>query len=354
VVNRLGWHVRQVLRRDHRTDGQQSEPRRAQGRRLAGTHLGPPPQHTLERSAPDDDERYRTNAEYEKTHPECALTNKIGYQTADPESEFWKARDYYASQAKGTDTPLFFTQGMLEWNTEPEAMQEFLANHKGPQRGWLGPWDHVRGNERTEDGRLKMGRDSWFEETMSFYDQYLKGIEPSTKDANFAIQDNTGHWRTQESWPVQDRSTSIALGGGSYVDHGAEIGPTPDSSFVKWSQPLERATRVTGTPRISLNTRGHGNVMVKLYDVEPNGTAVMFDEQVATLGSGQRSFDLKSTDWTLAKEHSLAVEVGTIESNPISDWIDTPTKETITVDGAQLELALDNPGDDRGVPGERA
>lgn len=48
------------------------------------------------------------------------------------------------------------------------------------------------------------------------------------------------------------------------------------------------------------------------------------------------------------------VEVGTIGANPISDWIDTPTKETITVNSAQLELALGNPADDHSVPGERA
>ncbi|MBK1787810.1 CocE/NonD family hydrolase [Prauserella cavernicola] len=302
---------------------------------------------------PDDDERYRANAEYEKAHPECGLLNRAGYQTADPEAEYWKTRDY-ASQAKGTDTPLLFTQGTLEWNTEPEGMQEFLENHEGPQRGWIGPWDHKRGNDKAADGRLEMGREGWFEETMSFYDQYLKGEEPTKDYPNFAVQDNTGEWRTQDTWPVQDRSESISLGGGSYVDDGAEPEASPEGSFVKWSEPVGEATRITGTPRVSLNTQGHGNVMVKLHDVAPDGTAVMFDEQVATVGSGEAEFDLKSTDWTLAKGHSLAVEVGTIESGPLSDWIDTPSYQTITVDDAQLELALDNPADDQKVPGEQA
>ena len=82
---------------------------------------------------PDDDERYRTNAEYEKTNPLCYLDNLVNYQIADPESDHWTTRNL-AEQAKGTDTPLFFTQGFLEWSTEAEAMEEFLANHQGPSR----------------------------------------------------------------------------------------------------------------------------------------------------------------------------------------------------------------------------
>ncbi|MCS7481974.1 CocE/NonD family hydrolase [Umezawaea endophytica] len=92
---------------------------------------------------PDDDPRYLANAAYETTHPECLRQNAAGYRVADPRSEYWKARDL-ADLAKGSDTPLFVTQGFLEWNTEPEAIQEYLENHEGPQRGWLGQWDHKR------------------------------------------------------------------------------------------------------------------------------------------------------------------------------------------------------------------
>ena len=298
---------------------------------------------------PDDDTRYRANAEYEKAHPECLVQNMFGYRTTDPASEYWTTRDL-AAQAKGTDTPLFVTQGFLEWNTEPEAVQEFLDNHDGPQRGWLGQWDHVRGNDRVADGRLAMGRDGWFAETMSFYDQHLKGTEPAVRYPAYAVQDSTGTWRAQDTWPVTERSAAVRLRGGSYVDHGGDAGTTPN--FLQRSAPLATATRITGTPRLTLHTHGRGNVMVKLYDLAPDGTAVMFDEQVALLSKGKTAFDLKSTDWTLAAGHSLAVEIGTIL--PGGDWIDTPAGETITVTGARLDLALDDPADDTRTHGERA
>ncbi|NOK57861.1 MAG: CocE/NonD family hydrolase [Chloroflexi bacterium AL-W] len=300
---------------------------------------------------PDDDERYRTNAAYEQANPLCLWLNSIGYQDADPASEYWQFRNL-AERAKGSDTPLFFTQGFLEWNTEAEAMEDFLANHEGSQRGWLGQWDHVRGNDHIADGRLAMGREGWFEEVMSFYDQYLKGIEPTVSYPAYAIQDSTG------AWPIVDRAVSISLGGGSYLDNGVVADPAvqASNSFFVWSEPVEQPTRITGTPRVTLEAEGHGNVLVELYDVAPDGSAVMFDRQAAVVKPGTISFDLRSTDWMLPAGHTLAVEIGTIMPGFAldNDWIDTPSNTTITISAAQLDLAFDDPGNDAPTSGSPA
>lgn len=304
---------------------------------------------------PDDDPRYRANAEYEKAHPECTLLNSLLYQDTDPESEYWKARDLTA-QAAGSDTPLLITQGFLEWSAEAEAIETYLANHWGPQRGWLGQWDHAQGNDRLPDGRLEMGRDGWFTEVMAHYDQYLKGIAPTPGLPAFAVQDSTGTWRAQDTWPVADRTTDLALGGGTYMDDGADAAPgRPANSFVTRSAPLPAATRVTGTPRISVDATGHGNVNVRLYDLAPDGTATRFDQQTAALRDGTTDMELRATDWVLAAGHSLAVEIGTVRPGiPFEDdWLDTPSRSTVTVRDAQLQLALDDPRDDV-VPGDRA
>ncbi|MBI4781776.1 MAG: CocE/NonD family hydrolase [Oscillatoriophycideae cyanobacterium NC_groundwater_1537_Pr4_S-0.65um_50_18] len=306
---------------------------------------------------PGDDERYRANAEYEKSHPGCLLQSIDDYEIADPKSDYWKIRDL-AEHAKGTDTPLLFTQGFLEWNTEAEAVEEFLANHQGPQRGWLGPWEHYRGNERTADGKLEMGREGWFDEVMSFYDQYLKGIEPTVAYPAYVVQDSTGAWRAQDTWPVVEYSATIALGGGSYLDDGLPSDPAAEAPnrFFVWSEPLGQPVRITGTPRVSLEIEGYGNVMVELYDVAPDGSAVAFNRQVALVKPGTTSFDLRSTDWTLQAGHTLAIEIGTIQPSltPDNDWIDTPSFERITVSDARLELALDDPANDTVIPGDRA
>ncbi|MGW9186964.1 CocE/NonD family hydrolase [Streptomyces rubiginosohelvolus] len=316
----------------------------------------------------DDDARYRANADYEKKHPECFVENSDGYRIADPADPYWTERDQ-SEKAEGTDTPLFFTQGFTESNTKPEGMKEFLANHRGPKRGWLGPWDHVRGNEKDGKGRLEMGRAGWFEETMSFYDQYLKGEKPTAAHPPYAIQDSTGAWRAQKTWPEADRSVTVPLGDGVYVDSGKappasgksgeasgeasvkKPGRTPGASYVVRSRPLDRPTRITGTPRISMTAEGEGNVMVKLYDVGEDGKAVMFDEQVSRLDADRLALDLKSADWTLDAGHTLAVEIGTIGTG---DWLDTPSRQTVRITNARLDLSLDDPSDDTPTAGERA
>ncbi len=296
---------------------------------------------------PDDDKRYQDNARHEQKHPECLGNNTLNNLDADPRSAYWQDRDL-ARLAKGSDTPLFFTQGFIESNTKPEEMQEYLANHQGPRRGWLGQWDHVRGNERADDGRLEMGREGWLKEVMSFYDQYLKGIGPTTGYPPYAIQDGDGTWRAQDTWPVVDRTAAVALRDGSYVDAGE---PGDQASYFTWSRPVEGDVRITGTPRIEMATEGHGNVMVKLYDVAQGGSAVMFDEQVALVdASGRVAVDLKSTDWTLAAGHRLAVEIGTVQDGL---WVDTPSGEGIEVTGARLRLSVDDPADDTPTEGER-
>ncbi len=145
----------------------------------------------------------------------------------------------------------------------------------------------------------------------------------------------------------------IKLGSGSYVDDG---GPQEEqdgtrSSFVKWSEPVERDTRVVGTPKVSLKAKGTGNVLVELHDVAPDGTAVAFDEQAAVVQGGRLTVDLESADWTLAAGHRLAVEIGSIQNG---SWVDTPSGQKIKVQDVRLELPLDDPAGDVPTEGGRA
>ncbi|MGW5124926.1 CocE/NonD family hydrolase [Streptomyces sp. NPDC004069] len=341
----------------------------------------------------DDSDHYKANAGYEKNHPECESDNLTNTQNPDPKSPFWRARDF-ASRAAGSQTPLFVTSGFVEDNTKPEEMQKYLANHRGPQRGWLGQWEHVRGNETTADGRLKMGRAGWFDEVMRFYDQYLRGVEPSVTDPAFSVEDSLGHWRAQPTWPVTGDSYKVRLAPGRYVDDGGKTqqaapsmtapeprspgigsqGPdieyapeagspaadrvsalgadAPGGSYWTWSAPAAEQVRITGSPEITLKTRGQGNVWVRLWDVAPDGKATMFDENVALLkSSGSTSFALKATDWTFQQGHRLGVQIGTITSN---GWRSVPSDETVTVSDARLALEVQDPRFDSPTQGDRS
>jgi predicted acyl esterase len=308
---------------------------------------------------PDDEARYQANAAL--IDPACRLQYMADLTSAD--TEYWDQRDF-ASLAKGTDTPLLFTQGFTEWNTEAEGMREFLDNHEGPERGWLGPWDHVRGNDLDPaTGALLMGRAGWYDEVFAFYDEHLKGADARADLPAFAVQDNTGTWRGEKSWPSADRSQKIRLDKGSYLDNGGARNSAKSTgdpnSFISWSKPVTTPTRVTGTPEVTFAARGHGNVMVRLYDVAPDGTATWFNEQVAAVVPGARTVELRSHDWTLAAGHQLAVEIGTIRpagANPhlSNDWIDSPSGTVIEVSHPEITLAVDDPSEDAATQGDRA
>jgi uncharacterized protein len=337
----------------------------------------------------DDSDQYKAAAEYEKAHPQCLSDNLTNNNNPDHNSAYWRARDL-AAHAAGTHTPLFVTQGFIENNTKPEAVKRYLKNHRGRERGWLGQWEHVRGNDVNAKGQLSQGRAGWFDEVMRFYDQYLLGARPSVTDPAYAIEDSTGHWRTQPTWPVITTSYQARLSSGEYVDSGtattaaapqaktadgdvwdmehapaleplsgadrsaARLGAaaTTASSFWTWSTPASRTLRLTGTPRISLNAGTTGNVLVRLWDVAPDGKATMFDENVALLANaGTISFDLKSTDWTIAQGHKLGVQIGTITSR---GWRAVPSGHTIAVSGARLGLDVLDPRFDRPTQGDRS
>ncbi|MET8908969.1 CocE/NonD family hydrolase [Micromonospora sp. NPDC004551] len=334
----------------------------------------------------DDSDHYKANAEYEKNHPECESDNRTNTQDPDPKSAFWRARDF-ASRAAGSQTPLFVTSGFIEDNTKPEEMQKYLANHQGPERGWLGQWEHVRGNETNGQGKLKMGRAGWFDEVMRFYDQHLRGIEPTVADPAFSVEDSLGNWRAQPTWPVTNDAYKAKLSPGRYVDNGAqtqrtalstaapevpgsdiEYAPetgsltadqaapvdadTPGSSYWTFSTSASEQVRITGTPEVTLKTRGEGNVWVRLWDVAPDGRATMFNENVAVLDhSGSTSFALKATDWTFTPGHRLGVQIGTIASR---GWRPVPSGQTITVTDARLAVEVQDPRFDTPTQGDRS
>ncbi|AEV84197.1 hypothetical protein ACWT_3174 [Actinoplanes sp. SE50] len=333
---------------------------------------------------PDDSDHYRANAAYESSHPECLSDNLKNNDNPDPDSSYWRARNL-AARAKGTGTPLFVTQGFIENNTKPEDIQEYLGNHHGVERGWLGQWEHVRGNQTDDQGQLLQGRAGFFDEVMRFYDRYLKGVLPAVHDPAFAIEDSTGVWRAQPAWPIPTSVTSAKLTDGQYVDdglpsalaatgvpgarqwdmeHAADpapatargLAPLPAAgdthSYLTWSTPVTTRLRITGTPRIALTASAPGNVQVRLWDVAPGGSAVMFDENVALIAkAGRVGVDLKATDWTLESGHQLGVQVGTIGSGT---WLDTPSGNTIQVSRARLSLALQDPARDVPTQGDRS
>jgi uncharacterized protein len=293
-----------------------------------------------------DDPNYNVNS---LNDPACLALN-FSAQAGDDnhDSDFWKLRNLIPGAA-GSTVPLLLTQGLTENNTVSDGLQQYLANHTGYERGWLGPWDHVRGNETDENGRLKMGRAGWFDEVMRLYDRFLKGISPTVGDPPFAVQTNDGKWRSEAQWPPADRADyATALRTGAYNDNaqsystGSADDPTATSGVWTISKPLPYDVHLAGSGTMVVNvTTGlpNANLAVDVYDLDGNGTGPLITRQahlVRTPGDSSIRLELWSADWKLAAGHRIGVRV--TDNN--QDWwlLAAPSLQNVTVRGGSVTL----------------
>jgi hypothetical protein len=272
----------------------------------------------------------------------------------DHNSSFWKLRNLIPGAA-GSNVPLFLTQGLTENNTVADGTAQYLQSHPGYERAWLGPWEHVRGNERcgnggilgdttgcddSNAGRLKMGRAGWFDEVMRFYDQFLKGVKPKVKDPTIAVQTNDGKWRAEDSWPPKDSTSyTSALRPGSYTDQADGTTTDPDGVWTI-SRPLPYAAHLSGSGHINLDvstTLPRANLVVDVYDLDRDGTGPLITRQAHLVyGSGKIPLDLWSADWKIPAGHRIGVKV---TDNNTDFWaLAAPTEQTVTVNGGTVTL----------------
>ena len=311
-------------------------------------------------------------------NPACLALNFTA-QAADDhhDSDFWKLRNLIPGAA-GSNVPLFLTQGLTENNTVADGLQEYLTNHTGYERGWLGPWEHVRGNETCASGdgstgcddsnvgRLKMGRAGWFDEVMRFYDRFLKGVTPTVADPPFAVQTNDGTWRSEKQWPPADmRTYTTRLWGGVYVDNAQSVAtgwdatsslatsngtnpsdPTVQSGVWTVSKPLPYDVHLAGEPTASIDvttTVPNANLVVDVYDLsrDANGdwTGPLVTRQghlVRSTGNSTIPLTLWGADWKLKAGDRIAVRV--TDNN--QDWwlLATPSAQPVIIRGGSVTL----------------
>jgi predicted acyl esterase len=278
------------------------------------------------------------------TPPGCEASNFLAQQQDDHGADYWKPRNLIDG-IRGKKTPLFLTQGLLENNTKPDGAADAFNAVKGPKRAWIGMWDHVRGNDTDADGRLKMGRKGWFDETMQFFDRHLKGVKPKTRYPKIVVETNDGKWRPESNWPPHDAFPATAqLKTGSYSDdgtnNGAGDGGTPPYGEGIWtfSPQFSHEVRISGTPRVTVDATAMAgaNLYVDVYDVDGHDKATLLSRGAYLLnGSGPVSFDLYDQDWVFSPGHRIGV---LITGGQAEWWTQPPTGQQVTVKSASLRL----------------
>ena len=289
-----------------------------------------------------DDPNYNLNGLNDTRRPGCPVLNLSDQGGNDDHySEYWRQRNLVPGAA-GSNVPLFLTQGLTENNTVADGTAQYLQNHTGYERAWLGPWEHVRGNERDSSGRLKMGRAGWFDEVMRFYDQFLKGVPPAVADPPVAVQTNDGKWRAEDVWPPADaQGYTSALRAGSYTDDGSGSATGTSDTEGVWtiSPRLSNDAHLSGSGTAIVDvatTRPNANLVVDVYDLDEFGIGPLITRQgFLARSSGEKKLDLWSADWKIPAGHRIAVRVTDANEDW---WIHTPLFDTVKVVGGSVTL----------------
>ena len=302
------------------------------------------------------DPTYNVNGanDVDPNHPGCkAETVAEQSGNSDHYSSYWRDRNFVA-KATGSTVPLFLTQGLTENNTVSDGLTQFLANHAGPERGWFGPWEHVRGNETCVPndvstgcaghvGALKMGRAGWDDEVLAFYNQYLKD-GPRDAYPNFEVQTNDGKWRSEDQWPPADAvDRTSTLKAGTYADNAGGTITDPSNSVWTFSPPLPSAAHLSGSPTVQLDLGEQypmGNLVVDVYDLAPSGTSwkgsLITRQAHLIYGNGPLTLQLWSADWKLKKGDRIGIKV----TDDNTDWWGDAKGlgQTISVYGGSITL----------------
>src|SRR3954451_23030176 len=262
---------------------------------------------------------YNVTCANDTQRPGCKALNWLDQAGSDDHySPYWRMRNLIPA-AKGTTTPLFLTQGLTENNTVSDGTAQFLTNHVGFEHAWLGPWEHVRGNERCGNGgllgdstgcsgdKLKMGRSGFFDEVMRFYGQFLKGETPAGKAPPIAIQTNDGKWREEASWPPADASTFTSeLKGGTYADTSTTTSATgsgADKGVWTISPPLTHDAMLSGSGKVSVDVScpvPNCRLVVDVYDLDKTGKGPLITRQGHLIREkGTIVLKLWSADWKI-------------------------------------------------------
>ncbi|GAB09258.1 putative hydrolase [Gordonia araii NBRC 100433] len=314
-------------------------------------------------------------------NPTCNLAALAAQQNASPDDRYWKHRRIL-EPLSGSTVPIFLSQGFIDQNTAADGLAEALRYHSGPVNGWLGMWDHVRGNDTDRTtmmgaatDRSSTGRRDFLVQVAQFFDRHLKneGAAPT----GFYVQDNTGAWRTQPSWPLRSAVRKVELRTGTYRHDGKQVATKvrvrgrwlatqvdavpagaqlaqdteDDSANGVWTMlpPEATAARISGAPWVTVNTRVRNNssdplvqktpVAVDVYDVDPAGRATLITQNVGMLAPGSTRLRLYATDWLVRAGHRIAIRI-TDSNRGRWEYPVSPNNAAVTVVSGEALLPL--------------
>jgi predicted acyl esterase len=268
----------------------------------------------------------------------------------DPNSPYWRERDLTARAAR-SNIPVFGSQGFLDTNVAPDNLPSLYPQLRNPHGLWLGQYAHY--SPVTDD---QVGRNA-ASQLARFLDLMLLGGHQTQRDPNVVIQEAPDlRWRAETRWPPPDaRYYPISVRAGQYLDTAnnasgdavlvppappipAQDYPMTGQGTWTFTQPLPYEIHLAGTPRLQVQATGPSiaRLVALLYDLSPDGSALMICRGATLLGTGNVNLTLYPQDWRLTRGHRVGLLVTGAD---VSEWIPQPgTGSTVDVLAGTLAI----------------
>ena len=200
----------------------------------------------------------------------------------------------------------------------------------------------MRGNERDENGRLKMGRAGWFDEVMRFYDRFLKGATPTVARPADRGPDQRRQVARRAAVAARRRGElhePLRAGTLHRRRHGQRDAATTPDGVWTISPPLPHAAHLAGSGKAIVDvatTLPNANLVVDVYDLDENGIGPLITRQGHLIrSSGEMTLDLWSADWKLPAGHRIGVRVTDANERLVGARAD---QQTVKVVGGSVTL----------------
>ncbi|MEV4170161.1 CocE/NonD family hydrolase [Nonomuraea sp. NPDC049709] len=218
---------------------------------------------------------------------------------------YWNERNYRTgpiSKARNIRASVFAVMGMQDRNVVGSQFSEWWAKlpRKVQRKAWVTQYGHL--------DPFWARREVWLNTLNKWFDHELMGVSNDImRQPLVDVQLGPGRWITQADWPAPARTTTLrpqqdgslgrkpSTGTGSYLDTAqTEIAMAADPATTNphrlafLTPPLKNATRLSGTPRVSLKVKldkPTANLGVLLVDYGQD-TRINYREKTATSSEG--------------------------------------------------------------------